>query len=429
MQKEPRAFHVMAKPTGSLCNLACRYCYFLEKNKLYPGIRTTMEDSVLRAYIKQYIESQQVPEVTISWQGGEPTLMGIDFFKLSVDIAEECQPPGKQVSYTIQTNGTLLDERWCEFLLDNRFLVGLSMDGPRKMHDAYRVDRQGRPTFDRVLRAARLLREHGVAFNILCSVHAANVGQPLEVYRFFRDELCADWIQFIPIVERVNNDGTTLLQQGYDVTDRSVEPESWGAFLTGVFWEWLANDVGRVHVNFFEAAFASRLGAPAMMCIFDETCGEAMVLEFNGDLYSCDHFVEPGYLLGNIMDRPLAELAVSRQQRLFGEAKRDSLPDLCKHCGFLFACRGGCPKNRFVETPEGGPGLNYLCRGYREFFRQVNSPMNMMAKLYNSGRSPAEIMGFLEASRNELELKLANAGRNDPCPCGSGKKCKDCHGR
>ena len=391
----PRAFHIMAKPTGSACNLSCRYCFFLEKERLYPGVRTRMDEEVLRAYISQYIEAQQVPEVTIAWQGGEPTLMGLDFFRRSVEIADECAPRGTSVSYTMQTNGTLLDEEWCDFLRDSRFLVGLSLDGPREMHDAYRRDRQGRPTFDKVVKAACLLQERGVDVNILCAVNAANAGHPLEVYRFFRDEMGIEWIQFLPIVERINEDGTTLLQQGDTVTDRSVRPDRWGAFLQGVFEEWLRCDVGRVHVNFFEAAFASWVGAPAMLCIFDGTCGNAMALEYNGDLYSCDHFVEPDYLLGNIMQEPLARLAASDRQRSFGEAKRDALPGFCRDCDVLFACRGECPKNRFRSTPEGEPGLNYLCEGYRTFFHGIDAPMKVMVRLYKSGRSPAEVMEVL----------------------------------
>lgn len=419
----------MAKPTGSACNLACEYCFFLEKAKLYPGARPRMDDEVLRSYIRQNIEAQEVPEATVSWQGGEPTLMGLDFFKRSVAIADECAPRGTRVSYTIQTNGTLLDEEWCDFLRQRRFLVGLSLDGPRELHDTYRRDRQGKPTFEKVETAARLMQDLGVDFNVLCTVNAANVGHPLEVYRYFRDELGIQWIQFIPIVERINDDGTTLLQQGDRVTDRSVDPELWGSFLNGVFDEWVRHDVGETHVNFFEASFASWVGAPAMMCIFDETCGNALALEFNGDLYSCDHFVEPDYLLGNIMELPLADLVTCEQQRLFGEAKRDTLPRECGECEWLFACRGECPKNRFHVTPSGDNGLNYLCQGYRAYFSHIDEPMKAMAELYNAGRSPAEIMDAHDASDIDLQKALAAAGRNDPCPCGSGRKFKHCHGR
>ncbi len=423
------AFHVMAKPTGSACNLACRYCFFLEKRRLYPGSRQRMSDDVLEAYVRQYIEAQQVPETTITWQGGEPTMMGLDFFRRSVELADRHAPEGMKVDYSMQTNGILLDEEWCDFLRENRFLVGLSLDGPRELHDAYRVDRAGEGTFDRVLRAARLMQEHGVDFNLLCTVHAANAGRPEEVYCFFRDELGAQWVQFIPIVERINADGTTLLQEGGVVTERSVSPEAWGAFLNGVFDEWVRRDVGNMYINYFEAALASWAGAPAAMCIFAETCGEAMALEHNGDLYSCDHFVEPGYLLGNIMETPLAELAASDRQTRFGEGKRDTLPRYCLDCEVLFACRGECPKNRFTLAPDGEPGLNYLCRGYKDFFRHVDYPMRAMARLIESGRPASLVMQRIAEDERLFKEMCAGTARNDPCPCGSGKKYKQCHGK
>lgn len=414
--KVPRAVHVMAKPTGSACNLACDYCFFRVKERLYPGGSFRMSDEVMEEYIRQYIEAQEAPEVIIAWQGGEPTMMGLDFFRRSVDCAGKHARPGMNISHTIQTNGTLIDEEWCGFLRDNGFLVGLSMDGPRELHDRYRHDNTGGGSFDRAMRAARLMRDNGVDFNILCSVSAANVEHPREVYRFFRDELGVEWIQFIPIVERVNSDGSTLLQQGDSVTERSVDPRQWGAFLIDVFDDWLRRDVGEVHVNMFEAAFASRVGAPALACIFDETCGNAPVLEHNGDLYSCDHFVEPGHLLGNIMEMPMSEMLSSDEQARFGADKRDTLPACCRDCAVLFACRGECPKNRFRVAPGGEPGLNYLCEGYKAFFEHIEAPMGAMAELYGAGRSPAEIVDAFE-----------KAGRNDPCPCGSGKKFKHCH--
>jgi uncharacterized protein len=408
----------MAKPTGAACNLRCDYCFFLEKRRLYPGERLRMSDEVLEAYIRQYLQAQGGDGTIIAWQGGEPTMMGLDFFRRSVELARRYAEPGTAVEHTIQTNGILIDEEWCDFFRENGFLVGLSLDGPREMHDRYRHDPEGGPTFDRVMTAADLMKERGVDFNVLCSVHAASAPHPLEIYRFFTRELGVRWIQFIPIVERVNEDGTTLLQEGDTVTDRSVDPAAWGRFLTGVFDEWLPRDVGEVHVNFFECAFAATVGAPGPACILCETCGDALVLEHNGDLYSCDHFVEPSHLLGNIMETPMSELAASPAQRTFGDAKRDGLPSRCRDCEVLFACRGECLKNRFVSTPEGEPGLNYLCEGYRDFFEHVSPAMGAMARLYGSGRSPGEI----------VEL-FSRAGRNDPCPCSSGKKFKVCHGR
>jgi len=418
----------MAKPAGSACNLSCEYCFYLQKEKFYPGSRMRMDEPVLRSFIGDYVRSQAAEEVVVGWQGGEPTLMGLDFFRRSVEIARSCAD-GKTVSHTIQTNGTLIDERWCEFLRENRFLVGLSLDGPAGLHDRYRVDKSGAPTCERVMRAARMFRDEGVEFNILCSVHSANASHPENVYRFFTDEVRARWIQFIPIVERINKDGTCLLQRGETVTDRSVAPEQWGAFLLGVFSEWLKRDVGNVHVTFFESAFASWVGLPAMMCIFEETCGNALALEHNGDLYSCDHFVEPGFLLGNIMRRPLSDLVASDEQKSFGNAKRDSLPEYCRDCDFLFACGGECPKNRFATSPDGEPGLCYLCEGYRRFFQEVEEPMRRMAGLHSSGRSPAEIMDLPAEPGTGGRTARLRTGRNDPCPCGSGIKFKKCHGR
>jgi uncharacterized protein len=423
------AFHVMAKPTGAECNLACKYCFFLEKERLYPGSRQRMSEEVLEAYVRQYLEAQEVPEASIAWQGGEPTLLGLDFFRRAVELVRKHAPAGMSIEHTLQTNGTLLDAEWCDFFRENGFLIGLSLDGPREVHDAYRVDKGGGPTFDRVMRAARLMQEHGVEFNILCTVHAANAGSPEEVYRFFTGELGAQWIQFIPIVERINADGTTLKQEGDTVTDRSVSPEAWGGFLTGVFDEWVRHDVGRVYINYFEATLASWAGAPAAMCIFDETCGSALALEHNGDLYSCDHFVEPAYLLGNITDTPMKELAASQQQRLFGEDKRDALPQYCLDCEVLFACRGECPKNRFTTTPDGEEGLNYLCEGYKAFFYHVDKPMGAMARLLHAGRPAYEVMSLVAENDRRMEEACARAGRNDPCPCGSGRKFKECHGK
>jgi len=425
----PPAFHVMAKPSGAACNLNCAYCFFLEKEKLYPGSDLRMSDEVLEKYIRQYIQAQQVQEATIAWQGGEPTLMGLDFFRRSVKLAAKHAPPGMRVSYTMQTNGTLLDDAWCEFLRSSGFLVGLSIDGPRELHDAYRVDKGGRGTFARVERAARLMQRHGVDFNILCTVHAANAGRPLDVYHYFRDELGVEWIQLIPIVERVNPDGSTLLQQGDTVTERSVDPVAWGEFLIAIFDEWVRRDVGSMFVNIFEAAAASWVGAGAAMCIFDETCGSSIALEHNGDLYTCDHFVEPDYLLGNIMETPMLELVASEKMCRFGEDKRDTLPRYCRDCELLFACRGECPKNRFARTPDGEAGLNYLCPGYKSFFTHIDPVMRTMAGLLKSGHYADEIMCILEERENALQEAFMDAGRNDPCPCGSGRKYKHCHGR
>ncbi len=409
----PASFHVLAKPSGPICNLDCSYCFFLSKEALYPGDRFRMSDDVLAAYVRQVVESETSPEVTVAWQGGEPTLMGIDFFRRAVELAEAAARPGQRLLHTIQTNGTLLTDEWCAFLAEHRFLVGLSVDGPAPLHDVYRVDKKGAATFDRVRRAWDLLTAHGVDTNVLCTVNAANQHAPLEVYRFFRDDLGARHLQFIPIVERVNDTG---FQEGDTVTDRSVDPVAWGAFLTAIFDEWIVRDVGTVFVRAFDDALAAWVGVPGGSCIVAETCGNALALEHNGDLYSCDHFVEPAHLVGNIMQTHLVELVASPRQRAFGDAKRDTLPRYCRECPVRFACNGECPKNRFVTTPDGEPGLNYLCAGYRSFLTHVDGPMRLMAGLLAEGRFADEVMGVLRT-----------APRNEPCPCGSGRKAKHCH--
>ncbi len=395
-ENAPPAFHLLAKPTGALCNLDCTYCFYLVKERLYPGSQFRMADELLETYIKQLIESHQAPEVTVAWQGGEPTLMGLDFFKLSVEYARKYKKPSQQVAYTMQTNGTRLDDEWCAFLKEHHFLVGLSVDGPKELHDAYRVNKRGEGSFDEVMRGWRLLKKHDVDFNILCTLHAANSEHPSDVYCFFRDKLGATFVQFIPIVERINQDGTTLLQDGNRVTDRSVTAEQYGRFLIEVFEEWVRQDVGRVYVQMFDVALGSWLGQHSL-CVFSPTCGNALALEHNGDLYSCDHFVEPDYLLGNIKDSHMIELIASEKQRRFGQDKLDTLPRYCRECDVRFACHGGCPKERFIETPDGEPGLNYLCAGYMSLFRHIDRPMRMMADLLRRGRAPAEIMAYYAA--------------------------------
>ncbi len=436
----PPAFHIMAKPSGAICNLDCTYCFFLSKEMLYPDDRFRMADDLLETYIRQMIESQQMDEVTIAWQGGEPTLMGVEFFRRSVEYAHRYLPDGKTLQFTMQTNGTLLDDAWCELLAEHDFLVGLSMDGPPEMHDAFRVDKKGRPTSARVLEAVDLLRRHEVDFNILCTVHAANGDHPLEVYRYFRDEIGAAFMQFIPIVERATE--TTLaeanrgwssgrrgrplyINQGSLVTERSVEPLQWGKFLSDIFDEWVRNDIGDVFIQYFDAALASWLGSSPAMCVFKETCGTALALEHNGDLYSCDHFVEPDHLLGNIRETHMVELVSSAQQRKFGNDKRDTLPQFCLDCDVRFACQGECPKNRFMLSPDGDPGLNYLCAGYKHFFHHIDHPMRLMADLLRQGGAAPDVVEILEA---EEKARYADVGRNDVCPCGSGRKFKLCHG-
>jgi uncharacterized protein len=415
----------MLKPRGAICNLDCSYCFYLAKEKLFPGGQFRMSEDLLESYTRQYIEAQQVPEVNFAWQGGEPTLMGLDFFRRAVELQEKYRKPGMRILNSFQTNGTLLDDEWGEFLHARGFLIGLSMDGPAVLHDAYRVDKGGRPTHAKVMRAAELLQKHQVEFNILCCVHAANADHPLDVYRFFRDDVGAQFMQFIPIVER---DNETSFQEGETITARSVGGRQYGDFLIAIFDEWVRRDVGRVFVQIFDVALAAWVGQRPGLCVFEETCGLALAMEHTGDLYACDHYVEPKHHLGNIQEIPLIDLVSSDQQRGFGQAKRDTLPRYCRECEVRFVCNGGCPKNRIIRTPDGEPGLNYLCEGYKAFFTHIDGPMKLMASELRAGRPPANVILHLAREEAELEKRFAQAGRNDPCPCGSGRKFKHCHG-
>jgi uncharacterized protein len=438
----PGYFHVLAKPTGAVCNLDCKYCFFLSKQALYPDSDFRMADDLLELYIRQLLESQPT-QVTIAWQGGEPTLMDLDFFRRSMELVERYSKPGQRVEHTIQTNGTRLDDEWCAFFKQHNFLVGLSVDGPRELHDTYRVDKGGRGTFDRVMRGWNSLKKHGVECNILCTVHAGNVEHAVEVYRFFRDDLGARFMQFIPIVERGNADlipvanlgwgarGTDprplYLQSGNRVTDRSVEPKQLGRFLIDIFDEWVRRDVGRVYVQLFDTTLGAHVGQYSL-CVFSPTCGDAVALEHTGDLYSCDHFVEPYFKLGNIRETHMADLVASAKQRKFGTDKQTTLPKYCRDCDVLYACNGGCPKDRFISTPDGEPGLNYLCAGYKKFFQHVEKPMRMMAGLLEAKRAPAEIMRMYAQQDEVWRAAAKKVGRNEACPCGSGRKVKHCHG-
>jgi uncharacterized protein len=412
----PPGFHLLAKPTGAVCNLDCTYCFFLSKEALYPGSPFRMADDVLELYIKQLIEAHETPTVTIAWQGGEPTLMGLDFFRRSIEIVERYRRPGQTIEHTIQTNGTKIDDGWCDFFLEHNFLVGLSMDGPADIHDMYRVDKGGKPTHHKVLAAARLMAARGVDVNILCTVHTGNENRGLELYRYFRDEVGARYLQFIPIVERATAESLATANAGWGtsgkeirplytldgnlVTDRSVTSAGWGRFLESIFDEWIERDVGTVFVQIFDAALASWVGVPPAVCIFGETCGNALTVEHTGDVFSCDHFVEPKYLLGNIREKHLLTMVASPEQRKFGTDKRDTLPLYCRECPVNFACNGECPRNRFINTPDGEPGLNYLCAGYLSFFTHIDRPMRMMANLLRQGRYADEVMGVLAGERS-----------------------------
>lgn len=392
----PRSFHVLAKPTGAICNLDCSYCFFLSKEELYPGSPFRMPNELLEIYVRQLLESHRSPEVTVAWQGGEPTLMGLEFFRRAVELVEQYRRPGQQVHHTMQTNATLIDDEWSTFLAEQDFLVGVSIDGPQALHDAYRVDKGGKPTFDRVMRGVNHLKAHGVRWNVLTTVNHANEAHGREVYRFLRDDLGADFLQLIPIVERPSAGGIPM---GSEATDRSVSPEGYGRFLIDIFDEWVRRDVGRVYVQMFDSTLASYLGVSGSLCVHSQTCGTALALEHTGDLYSCDHFVEPAYLLGNIKEQHMLNLVASEQQLAFGLAKSDTLPRFCRSCDVRFACHGGCPKDRFTSTPDGEPGLHYLCPSYQAYFHHVDGPMRFMASRLRSGAFADEVMEWM--SRRE----------------------------
>jgi uncharacterized protein len=422
----------MAKPAGPRCNLACQYCYYLEKENLYgERHRFRMPDEVLERFVPQYIAASPGPEISFAWQGGEPTLMGLEFFQRVVELQEKHRPDGSRITNAFQTNGMLLDDEWCDFLKRQRFLVGLSIDGPRDFHDRHRVDRSGKPTFDRVVTALERLRRHGVEFNTLTVVHRENSQAPLEVYRFLREQ-GSRFLQFIPLVERVRPDGSlaepphpSARTDGSRVSDWSVRPEDYGRFLCEIFDEWVSHDVGLVHVQLFEVQLAIRMGLPSPLCLFAPTCGRGLILEHNGDVYACDHYVYPEYGRGNLLTESLSECVASPEQKDFGRLKRDALPEACRECAVRVACHGECPKHRFVTTTDGQPGLNYLCPAYTRFFRHIDSKMRAMADLLERGLPAALIM---DPHRGRRDVATGRVGRNDPCPCGSGRKYKKCCG-
>jgi uncharacterized protein len=437
LENPPPRFHLLTKPSGSTCNLDCTYCFFLSKEALYPNSKSRMSERTLENYIRQLLESHTTPSVTVAWQGGEPTLMGLDFFRRSVELVEQYRRPDQEVEYTFQTNGVLLDDDWCQFLKANNFLVGLSVDGPEEIHNTYRVNRGGAGTFKQVMRGWEALRRNGVEFNILCTVNAANQHHGRTVYRFFRDELGAKWMQFIPIVERATEETLAIANQGWSerpgesrllytqtgnlVTERSVGGEQYGRFLVDIYEEWLRGDVGTVHVQIFDVTLHAYFGQH-LLCIHAPTCGYGPALEHNGDLYACDHFVEPDFLLGNINEEHMLELVASSQMREFGDNKRDKLTQQCQDCDVRMLCNGGCPKDRLVASRDGEPGHNYLCEGLYRFFSHVRPTMNIMAQLVQRRQPASRVMEYVQAED-------AMRGRNDPCPCGSGRKFKQCHGR
>ena len=434
-----RGFQVMAKPTGAICNLDCDYCYYLKKEDLYPGTRSfRMERDVMERYVAQHIQASPDPVIDFSWHGGEPTILGIDYFREVVALQRKHCPPGRRVRNGMQTNGVLLDDEWCRFLAEEGFSIGLSLDGPEKLHDEYRVTKGRQPTHRQAVQAFARLKAHKVPCDVLCVVHAGNAGRPTEVYRYFKG-IGADHMQFIPLVEPAPGDaaaspggaagqhvGPDLVEPapgGAAVSSRSVPAEAFGDFLCAVFDEWIRNDVGRVTVQIFDEAARTGLGIEHALCIFRETCGDVPVVEHNGDFYSCDHYVDPGHLVGNIRDTPLARMIDGDAQRRFGRDKWTSLPRYCRGCEVRAQCNGGCPKDRFIETPDGEPGLNYLCAGYKKFFLHSREHLGAMAGLWRAGEPIEKVMRLV---READAAARPQAGRNDPCPCGSGRKYKRC---
>lgn len=380
-----RPLYVTIKPTGAVCNLRCGYCYYLDKKELYPGQKKfLLSNELLEKFTRQYLQSQTMYEVVFTWHGGEPLLRDIGFYRKALAL-QRAYGRGMRIANSIQTNGTLLTDEWCRFLKENNFLVGISIDGIKQHHDIYRYTYDGKPTFEKVMRGIELLKKYGVDYNIMGVVHNHNVDYPLEFYRFFK-KIDARFIQFSPVVE--------TLPSG-KLTPHSVPSEKWGDFLIAIFDEWVRKDVGEFYVQYFDSALANWVGEHPGICIFAETCGHAGVMEFNGDVYSCDHFVFPEYKIGNIQKQTLTEMMYSNKQLTFGTAKRDKLPGKCKSCEFLFACRGECPKNRIAKTSDGESGLNYLCEGYKNFFRHITPFMNFMKAELEAHRPPATIMKVL----------------------------------
>jgi uncharacterized protein len=376
-----RPLYVMLKPAGATCNLRCRYCYYLEKRSLFPpGGSPAMSDELLERFIRQYLEAQTMPGTLFTWHGGEPLLRPMEFYRKAL-LLQKKYAGGRQVDNCIQTNGTLLDDEWCRFLAGNGFLVGISLDGTQPMHDRYRRTHGGKPTFREVMKGIALLKKHRVEFNVMAVVNDHNVHRPLEFYRFFR-QIEAHFIQFSPVVETV----------GGRPAPWNVPPARWGDFLTAIFKEWVRHDVGTYFVQYFDATLANWMNLQPGLCTLAKTCGHAGVMEFNGDVYACDHFVFPEYKLGNLRTHTLAEMMYSEKQQQFGAAKDDALPGRCMQCEYLFACYGECPKNRILPSPSGGPGLNYLCEGYRKFFRHAAPYMDYMKNEILHRRSPANVM-------------------------------------
>lgn len=398
-----KPLYVLAKPVGASCNLRCKYCYYLEKSHLYRNAPArVMSDELLERFVQEYIQAQTMSQVLFTWHGGEPLMRPLSFYRKAVALQEK-YAFGRQIDNTIQTNGTLLTDEWCEFFKEHNWLVGISIDGPQEFHDEYRRTASDKPSWQKVMRGIRLLRKHGVEWNAMAVVNDFNAGYPLEFYHFFK-KMGAKYIQFAPVVERMaaHSDGrhlATLVDQECPVADFSVSPAQWGDFLCAIFDEWVRHDVGQTYVEIFDCTLANWVGERPGICVYAKECGHVGVMEFNGDVYSCDHFVFPEYKLGNIRDRTLVEMLYGEQQRQFSCLKHASLPKQCKECEWEFACHGECPKNRFVNDRYGYPGLNYLCSGYRHFYEHVAPYMDFMKKEFMNQRPPANVMEAVKRKR------------------------------
>lgn len=415
MPKASRQFQIFTKPVGSICNLGCDYCYYLKKEHLYPaGESFCMPDDILEAYIVQHINACPDTTIPFFWHGGEPTLLGLDYFRKIVSLQRKHRPPDRSITNGIQTNGTLIDEKWCRFLAEEDFTVGLSLDGPQEMHDRHRLTKGRKPTHRQVMRGYQLLRRHRIPCDILCVVNADNVEHPSWVYRFFK-QIKAQYIGFLPLVEPQPD-----AEDG--VSDRTVPAEAFGTFLCTIFDEWKQKDIGRIKVQIFEEAARTAFGQEHALCVFRKTCGDVPVIEHNGDFFSCDHFVDAEHRLGNIQKTPLIELIESQEQRAFGQAKSDTLPCYCQACEVRNMCHGGCPKDRILTAPNGEAGLNYLCAGYKRFFTHCRSFVAAIASLLR----PQSLQRQMAPVRATNSQGRRTPGRNDPCPCGSGRKYKKC---
>jgi uncharacterized protein len=415
MTKAAREFQVFAKPVGSICNLDCSYCYYLNKKDLYPkGESFRMPDDILEEYIIQHINACPEQEIRFSWHGGEPTVLGLDYFRKIVALQRKHQPSNQRIANGIQTNGILLGDEWCRFLAAEGFAVGLSLDGPQEMHDMYRVTKDKEPTHEQTMQGYNLLQQHRVYTDILCVVNEHNVQHPTEVYRFLK-QINAAYISFLPLVDQQPD------AKG-GISHHTVPAEAWGNFLCTIFDEWRDQDIGRIKVQIFEEAARTAFNQEHSLCIFRPTCGDIPVIEHNGDFYSCDHFVDADHCLGNIKETPLVELLENPAQRAFGKAKLDTLPRYCQVCEVRAMCNGECPKNRFLKTPDGEAGLNYLCAGYKRFFTYCQPFVSEVAAQWREQSLEQQI----PPEQGTDAQKSIKPGRNDPCPCGSGLKYKKC---